>query len=613
MAKTLKLPEGRVSKVIQGGPSSLKKLIPLLRERAFTGYLKFVSDDRDETGYMVMRDGKQAQAYYRGRRGTLMGKAALPPLRELSRAPETLLEVHLTPNADEVDGPPEGSQSPLVRGFSALRRRLDGLRAHGEAEGGPALDVGSLLEVEAEPRRGRPPSVAEAGLRDLSHLSAREGGPIRERAETVRPPPDAGRRASPSVDAASGLHPEYTFENLLVGDYNRFAHAAGLAIAEGSVEPYSPLFIVGSPGLGKTHLLHAVGNRMREGLPSAKLLYLTASRYWSELQRADRDGRTAEFRDRFFGLDLFLLDDIQDVEGRDRVQEELFELFEEFRRQGRPLVMVADRYPSAIVKVDARLVSRLESGLVADLKVPDAGTRLEYLKLLVRRREADCPHTVLKFLAERYTVDMRELEGALNKVLAYGASLGRRIDLPLAQEALGEVDAASALQPLERRPDLRPGHSYLLEEERGNRSFQLFAQKGRSVRGLLISRTNPTRLRERYGMDGVDLLWLTDRSDSEERTVEPVLERLLHRVESFMIAGGQGIVMLDGLEFLKSANSFEAVLKFLRRVVDGVAESEFTFVLALNPGTLDGKELRILEREMEPIDLDEPPSGKPSA
>ncbi len=206
----------------------------------------------------------------------------------------------------------------------------------------------------------------------------------------------------------------------------------------------------------------------------------------------------------------------------------------------------------------------------------------------------------MKYLADRFTLDLRELEGALIKVLAYSQAVGKSVNLSVAKDALGKP---SSTPPPKASPPLTfdpiPGHSYLSREERGDSAYRLFAKRVRHVKGLLITRTNPSRVRENYALEGAEILWLTDRSESSENTVGPVLERLMYKVESFMITGGQGIILLDGVEYLKSNNGFEAVLKFIRRLVDDVSESDFTFVLTVNPATLEVREMRILENELE--------------
>ncbi|MFQ6013263.1 MAG: DnaA ATPase domain-containing protein [Thermoplasmata archaeon] len=695
MIKNLKLPKGRVSKVFKGRPDALKRMVPILRNKGFTGYVKVIHADEPGEGYLIMKDGKEVLALYVGPEGMFRGKGALPRVREMAKDTGSLIEVHADLDTDALLDSFRTKSGRISRGFGSLMKKLEELRAvpdEPKAEEAPPAketirDLADYLEEQepkAKGKRRKPQAKGKSKVKAKKPTKGKKGGrktppppsdeapapapgaeaeerPLPAPPEDLEPePPEPGiteappeeiapepmaeadaelaeepekepeeepeekpkaRKATPKkarpkrrkgredVDANTGILPRFTFDNFIVGDSNRFAHAACKAIAEGAVDPYNPLLLVGTPGLGKTHLLHATGHQFMERDPEAKVRYWTATRFWSEIQAADRDQIIAEFRESLRSLDLLLLDDLQDIEGRDRVQEELFEIFEEFRGQGKPLVMVADRYPSGMEGVDARLRSRFESGLVVDLRSPDPEIRRAFVVFQLARKEVGFSAELPDFLAERFTVGMRELEGGVNRVLAYAKAMGKPVEVATAREALGddrreEKEAGEAPAPGPARlPDLRPGRSYIFEEPKGETAYRAFAQKITRIRGLLICRTNPGRVKDRFVVDGAELYWLTDKQDSEERTVEPVLERILHRMESFMVSGGQGILMLEGLEFLKSSNSFEAVLKFLRRLVDEIAESEFIFLLTLNPSTWEERDLRTLESEAEVVNL----------
>ncbi|MFQ5908821.1 MAG: DnaA ATPase domain-containing protein [Thermoplasmata archaeon] len=694
MIKNLKLPKGRVSKVFKGRPDALKRMVPILEKKGFTGYLKVVRSDEPGEGYLIMKNGKEVLTLYAAPDGLFRGKGAQPRVREIAKNPSSLIEVHADLDMDALLDSFRTKSGRISKGFGNLKKKLDQLRAATEASAGeeapPAKetirDLADYLRGEEEGER--PGAKAEGKAPRTKGKRKKPGKPKKGKAgKKVPPPPPDGAdipdaeveivdqplpappedleteapEAEPEMEEASseGLEPEalpeaddvqpeeepqerakrpkgrrekpkrsrtkarkgpkeegedtgilrrFTFDNFIVGDSNRFAHAACKAIAEGAVDPYNPLFLVGTPGLGKTHLLHATGNEFQERDADAKVRYMTATRFWSEIQAADRDETIAEFREDLRSLDILLLDDLQDIEGRRRVQEELFEIFEEFRGQGKPLVMVSDRYPSGMQGVDARLRSRFEAGLVVDLRAPDPDVRRAFVVFQLARREVGFSADLPDFLANRFAVGMRELEGGVNRVLAFAEAMGKSLEVATAREALGDrpepadVGRAADAEPA-RLPDLMPGRSYIFEESKGETAFQAFSQKVTRVRGLLVCRTNPGRVKENFGLDGAEVYWLTDKQDSAERTVEPVLERILHRMESFMVSGGQGILMLEGLEFLKSSNSFEAVLKFLRRLVDEIAESEFIFLLTLNPSTWEERDLRTLEGEAEVVNL----------
>ncbi|MFQ5919465.1 MAG: DnaA ATPase domain-containing protein [Thermoplasmata archaeon] len=696
MIKNLKLPKGRVSKSFKGRPDALNRMVPILKKKGFTGYLKVIRSDEPGEGYVIMKDGREVLSLYAAPEGMFRGKGAQPRIREVAQDPGSLIEVHADLDMDALLDSFRTKSGRIFRGFGNLRKKLEDLRTTQEAESEEApparetiRDLADYLKGEddtgpkGKPKRGKPrskskpkpPSKGKKGKKGgksgkkVPRPPPEERGSASESKATEEPlpvipeevePEDVGEpgieqgpleelEVEPPVDPEpalpeperekparksrsrtpkgqkkvrgkvkrakeesapdSGILPRFTFENFIVGDSNRFAHAACKAIAEGAVDPYNPLFLVGTPGLGKTHLLHATGNEFLERDSQAQVRYMTASRFWSEIQSADRDETIAEFREQLRGLDILLLDDLQDIEDRKRVQEELFELFEEFRGQGKPLVMVSDRYPSGMQGVDARLRSRFESGLVVDLRSPDPEIRRAFVVFQLARKEVGFSADLPDFLADRFTVGMRELEGGVNRVLAYADAMKKPLKVATAKEALG--DHAPETDPAEtpddkpaRLPDLMPGRCYIFEERKAETAYKAFAQRVARIRGLLICRTNPGRIRDQFGVEGAEVYWLTDKQDSEERTVEPVLERILHRMESFMVSGGQGILMLEGLEFLKSSNSFEAVLKFLRRLVDEIAESEFILVLALNPATWDERHLRTLEGEAEVAHLD---------
>ncbi len=624
MFQDVRFPKGRVVKKIKGGPDSLKKVVVLLRQRGFTGYLKVWAKGDPNVGYVVMSEGGRALAIFSGPKGFLLGRDALPRFRKLAGNEDFTIEVHTDVDVKSIlSNLPRkekgGSKKDLNTTKKSARKR------RGQERVLEALGQGLAKVIEAFAEKGKGERRAEDLAHELDNDAPRKTKPSLkmpkkgqtaargkkgEKPDTAkgmaRKKPTKGKRRvveEPSrepVDRQTGLADEFTFENYLVSKSNEFAHAACYALAQGSPESYSPLLLVGEPGLGKTHLLNAVGNLVVKSRPELKLRYLTASQFRLELEEAEKSDRVSQFRSSFRDLDILIFDDLQDMEGRSRAQEEILQLFEDFQSKGKPLLLAADRRPSEMGQLDSRLVSRFQSGLVAGLMPPDLETRLRFLKRRMEARKDPCPEEVLHYLAESIPLDLRELDGALNSVLAYASTLGRKIDVALAKEALkgpasGRLGETTPVVSL----DLRPAHSYMVKEERPRLAYRIFAGKAKGVKGMLITRTNPSKLRESYGLDGVDILWLTDRTESAENTVEPVLERLAHTVESFLYAGGPGIIMLDGLEYLRSNNGFEPVLKFIRHVVDDISESDFTFVLPINPATLEGRELSVLEREME--------------
>jgi chromosomal replication initiator protein len=256
--------------------------------------------------------------------------------------------------------------------------------------------------------------------------------------------PSSPTTSSAPAHAAGGirgtvpLNPRYVFDRFVVGGNNELAAAAAHAVAEAPARHYNPLFIYGGVGLGKTHLMHAIGHAMLEREPGKRVMYLSSERFTNEMVGAIQGGTMADFRRQYRQIDLLLVDDIQFLEGKEGTQEEFFHTFNALHDAQKQIVLTSDRQPKEIGLED-RLVSRFEWGLVADIKAPDFETRMAILRLKVEEdglviRNAD---DVLTFIARNRTSSVREIEGAVIKLLAFSSLTGRPIDLALAQEALG--------------------------------------------------------------------------------------------------------------------------------------------------------------------------------
>jgi chromosomal replication initiator protein len=251
-----------------------------------------------------------------------------------------------------------------------------------------------------------------------------------------------GTRAEPekrSVYPTAPLNERYTFDRFVVGNSNQLAAAAAHAVAESPARAYNPLFIYGGVGLGKTHLMHAIGHVIHERDPGKRIVYISSERFTNELVSAIQEGTMAEFRRQFRQIDLLLVDDIQFLEGKERTQEEFFHTFNALHDARRQIVLTSDRPPKDIGLED-RLVSRFEWGLVTDIRPPDFETRVAILRNKVREDGLEIPgEEVLDFIAQNCTSSVREIEGAVIKLLAYASLTRREINLELAGEALGGV------------------------------------------------------------------------------------------------------------------------------------------------------------------------------
>lgn len=215
-----------------------------------------------------------------------------------------------------------------------------------------------------------------------------------------------------------GLRINYTFENFIVGKGNELAHAAALAVAENPGVKYNPLFVYGGVGLGKTHLLQAIGHRLLAKRSNCKLLYITCEQFTNDFVNAMRSGQGREFKDRYRNVDLLLIDDIQFITGKEATQEELFHTFNTLHQAGKQVVYTSDRTPKAIVGIEERLRSRLEWGGIVDISSPDFETRMAILSQKCEEKQINLPQDVLQFVATSLQSNVRELEGALNKIIA---------------------------------------------------------------------------------------------------------------------------------------------------------------------------------------------------
>ncbi len=242
-----------------------------------------------------------------------------------------------------------------------------------------------------------------------------------------------------SGGSAEGLNPRYTFDTFVVGSSNQFAQAACQAVAELPSRAYNPLFIYGGVGLGKTHLLHAVGHQSVRLFPRMAVVYLSSERFTNELINAIRYDRTAEFRARYRTIDLLLIDDIQFISGKERTQEEFFHTFNDLYESRKQIIVSSDCSPKDIPEIEERLRSRFEWGLIADIQPPDFETRVAILKKKAALERVRLGDDVAYLIASRIKSNIRELEGSLTRMIAFCALTGREMSVELAQEVLGEL------------------------------------------------------------------------------------------------------------------------------------------------------------------------------
>ena len=246
-------------------------------------------------------------------------------------------------------------------------------------------------------------------------------------------------KARAEGDSLALLNPKYTFDSFVVGDSNRFAHAVSLAVAEVPAKAYNPLFIYGGVGLGKTHLMHAIGHYAHELYPDMRILYITSEDFTNQLINAMQTNQNQQFRDRFRNVDILMVDDIQFIAGKRGTEEEFFHTFNHLRDAGKQIIMTSDKPPKEIQKLEERLCSRFEGGLVADIQRPNFETRMAILRKKAEYEKLSIDSEILALIAEKIETNVRELEGSLTRLTAYSSLTRRPIDMQLAREALREL------------------------------------------------------------------------------------------------------------------------------------------------------------------------------
>jgi len=294
-------------------------------------------------------------------------------------------------------------------------------------------------------------SVAESSLSAGANLLGSFPGdalPV----ETDDPTPAETKSASPPPAARQALginlNPDYTFDNFVVGSGTDLAFAAATAIARNPGDRFNPLFIHGGVGLGKTHLMHAVGNAISTEWPQKRICYVTAETFMNELIGSIRDNRTPEFKIKYRGMDVLLVDDVAFLAGKESTQEEFFHTFNALYDLKKQIVLTSDRSPKEITTLEERLRSRFEWGLITDIQAPNLETRMAILRRKVEVNQIYIPDDVITFIAENITDNIRRLEGALIRLLAFASLTGREISLEMASEVLSSFFQGNSAGPL---------------------------------------------------------------------------------------------------------------------------------------------------------------------
>jgi chromosomal replication initiator protein len=314
----------------------------------------------------------------------------------------------------------------------------------GGAEGRELNDETFVLAVPNDFTRewieGHFVDLIGAAVRDATGEERRVQVTVEHDVKPAGPVPEPAKPVAGTAAAASAIQSKYTFDSFVIGSSNRFAHAAALAVAEAPAQAYNPLFIYGGTGLGKTHLLQAVGQYVGEHSQELSVRYITSETFMNDFINSLRDKRIEGFKQRYRTYDLLLIDDIQFLEHKERIQEEFFHTFNSLYEAGRQIVISSDRPPREISTLEERLRSRFEWGLITDIQPPDLETRIAILRKKVKTDGIHVPDSqVLTFIASRVSTNIRELEGALTRVVAFSSLTGRPMTVELAQDVLKDV------------------------------------------------------------------------------------------------------------------------------------------------------------------------------
>src|SRR5277367_1753487 len=323
---------------------------------------------------------------------------------------------------------------------------------------------------------------------------------------------------------AGNLNPRYTFDDFVVGNSNRFAHAASQAVAEAPAMAYNPLFLYGGVGLGKTHLMHAIGHRVLARNPHANIVYVSSEKFTNEFIIAIKNNQTVEFRNRYRHVDVLLIDDIQFLEGKEQTQEEFFHTFNSLHEAQKQLVISSDRPPKEIQTLESRLRSRFEWGLLTDIQPPDLETREAILRKKAESEKIHVPNEVTSFIAKVIPSNIRELEGALIRVVAYASLTKSPITIDLAAEVLKSAVAQAPLQRVtisKIKETVAGAHGLTVKEMDNGRRDQRLAAPRQIAMYIATELTNyslPQIAREFGKKDHTTVMYARDKiKDSMQR------------------------------------------------------------------------------------------------
>jgi chromosomal replication initiator protein len=366
----------------------------------------------------------------------------------------------------EVKAPPRGESARALHaldgvGVETMPRELP-IAAGQQMHNSPYRDGAIYAGLPASnnppggPRNGQQPQQPTPITSHTRSVQPAQPAPVNRGGSAPEPIPMPTRsgphnralQMEMSMEEAAMLNPRYTFDKFIVGKSNQLAHAASRAVAERPAAAYNPLFIYGGVGLGKTHLLHAIGHDAMRRMPGIKVLYVSSEKFTNDLINAIRDQRNESFRGMYRSADILLIDDIQFIAGKESTQEEFFHTFNALHGANKQIILSSDRPPKAILTLEERLRSRFEWGLIADIQPPDLETRVAILRAKAETSPMGVPIDVIDFIARKVQSNIRELEGALNRIIAFAQLNGTHLTVDLAGAALNDIAANSRRRPV---------------------------------------------------------------------------------------------------------------------------------------------------------------------
>lgn len=609
MLLELGVPQGLVVSRWKGGEGVLEQAVESARSASLNGYVKIVlgaGGERSESILSisagvpslclhVFRPVGMEELWFLGEKAAeYMWYDAAMPEASVSLHSEVILKDFelLFPGAKvrRVEAPRHLQPPDKVRADKVRRAEPENTGEHllGTAGlSGPAVD--RTAERQAQ------------GVYDLilQYHKMRSGGPGINVCEDCGGPIDllgycprcaSREEESPTIPR---MDPRATFASFVSGPGSRFAEAAARAVAAEPGRRYNPLVVHSRQGMGKSHLLQAVGHEMKRLRRELNVVYLPLD----SVDLGPTEAARASLHQELETADALLLDDIQFLSGRDRLQDDLMRAINRLISGGKQVMITADREPRRIPSMTERLSSRMESGLVVDIGPLDRGTRLGILRTVASRGGSVVSNDVLEMVAEACPDSVSQLESGMNRLLAFASLMGSEITPDLAREVLGPGN----LTPM-GEIEVRESRSYLVEEARPDLAYHLVGrQVDHGVRALVFSRSNPATVRGHLGGRKAEVLWLTERESKGSRTVPPSLEKIVMLAEDHIRREGPSIVLLDDLHYLISNAGFEGVIRFIRSLVDEVSERRAVFMVSVSPDSLKVQERSVLEREMEPI------------